>query len=347
VTHRVVITGFGAVTGRVSGGTPALAAALTSPPITPLLAPPPVSGFLDESEARRLSRACQFAVASARLALADAGVPAERHLGLVLGTEFGDLRSTMDFADGYLARGHGGLSPLLFPNTVMNAMAATAAIAVAAREQSLTLIAPDVAGELAIARAAATVAGGRADMVLAGGVDQTDASLTAILRDFGVAEARTDGAALVVLEARESALARGARILGEIGGVAWRALPARPYGVGRSTGSPALGAALRAGGVTAGDIRWLYDSTSGDVGRAAWEQSVLDQRFGARRPPAVSLAPLFGHSAAVGAIRVAAAAWTARSRLLPAPSRQRVEAGPGLVHALARGGSEVALIVLE
>ena len=59
-------------------------------------------------DTRRLSRVCQLAVAAARLALRDAGGDADAALGVVVGTELGDLRSTREFADGYRARGAAG-----------------------------------------------------------------------------------------------------------------------------------------------------------------------------------------------------------------------------------------------
>src|SRR5439155_954432 len=107
-----------------------------------------LGGLIDETEARPRSRICQLSVAAARIALADAGLGPGAGLGLVFGAEFGDLRSTIAFVDGYLHRGPGGLSALLFPNTVMNTMAAATAIAVTAAGLSLTLNAPTVAGEV-------------------------------------------------------------------------------------------------------------------------------------------------------------------------------------------------------
>jgi hypothetical protein len=61
-----------------------------------------------------------------------------------------------------------------------------------------------------------------------------------------------------------------------------------------------------------------------------------------------SLAALIGHHAGLGALRVAAAAWTARAGLLPTAAGAepaRVAAGRGLVHGVARGGTQVALVV--
>src|SRR2546428_12708409 len=93
--------------------------------------------------------------------------------------------STIAFVDGYLRRGPTGLSPLLFPHTVMNTMAATTAIAVSAKDLSLTLNVPTVAGELAIARAAAAVRAGRIEACLAGGADEPARFGVGALSDTG------------------------------------------------------------------------------------------------------------------------------------------------------------------
>src|SRR4029434_3463060 len=110
---------------------------------------------------------CQLTIAAARLAVGEAGLDPrgdpEQGLGLIVGTALGDFNSTIAFADGYLARGPAGLSPLLFPSTVMNTMAATTAIAVLTRELSLTLNVPTVAGELAGHPRAAAADSGQED----------------------------------------------------------------------------------------------------------------------------------------------------------------------------------------
>lgn len=346
----VVITGVGVVHAAVTGGAADLDAYLAAP--TPPVAgtAPDVGARLVDGEARRLSRVCQLAVVAARLALGDAGRDPGGALGLVVGTELGDLASTIDFADGFLRRGPAGLSALLFPNTVMNTMAATTAIAVGARETALTLNAPTVAGELAVARAAAAVARGEMEAVLAGGVDELDARVAWALGQAGsdAGESRGEGATFLLLEAEPTARARGARVLGRVLGAAWRALPARPHGVGRTVQPHAVHAALAASGTAPVEVGWVYCSASGDRARDAWERRLLAAGLAPARPPATSLAPI-GQHAGAGALRVAAAAWTARSgRLAPgsgATAPSTVAAARGLVHAVARGGTEVALVV--
>jgi 3-oxoacyl-(acyl-carrier-protein) synthase len=357
--QRVVITGVGVVNAGMVGDSSALGAFLASPEVVPGVADARVarvpsatlSALVDPAEARRLSRVCQLSVAAARLAVRESGVDAGAGLGLVIGTEFGDLASTHLFADGFLERGPSGLSPLLFPNTVMNTMVATTAIAVGARELALTLNAPTVAGELAVARAAAAVAAGQAPAMLAGGVDEVDAVVERVLPALGAAGDRLgEGAAFLVLEARATAAARGAPILGEVAAAAWRALPARPWGVGRRRRSRAIHAALAQAAVEPAALGAVYTSASGDRARDAWERAVLAAALGPDGPPAAALARLLGRHAGLGVLRVAAAAWTARSGLLPAAAEPatamtRVWPRAGLVHGLARGGAHVALVV--
>jgi len=347
----VAITGVGVVSAAVTGDSAALGAFLAAPaaPAGEALGAGALAALVDPGEARRLSRVCQFTIAAARLALRESGVDPAAGLGLVVGTELGDLASTHAFADGFLERGPGGLSALLFPNTVMNTMVATTAIAVGAREMALTLNAPTVAGELAVARAAAALASGRVPAMLAGGVDELDPVVERELARLGFgAERRGEGAAFVVLEPRAAADARGATVLGEVSAAAWRALPARPWGVGRTRRSPAIAAALEAAAARPGDVGWVYASGSCDSALDRWEEALLGAALGAETPVS-TLGRLLGRHAGLGVLRVAAAAWTARSGLLPATDGttrvERVRPGRGLVHGLARGGTHVALVV--
>lgn len=310
--RRVAITGAGVVDGHASGV---------------------LSRLLDETEARRLSRVCQMTVAASRLALADAGLAGGVELALIVGTEFGDMVSTIRFVDDYLQRGIPGLSALLFPHTVMNTMAATTAIAVSARDVSLTLNVPTVAGELAIARGAAAVRAGRIEACLAGGADEPPRLVLDTFREAGAgADVRGEGAGFVVLESFDAARARGIRILGEVVGEAWCALKVRPHGVGRARHSRAIAAALARAGAAAAQIGLVYTSASGDRPREAWERALLDEALAPHRPPQRSLSVPSGRHSGLAARSVATAA---------------TEAGEGLalVHAVARGGNQVAIVV--
>lgn len=356
MTPRVAITGTGVVCPEVWGGSARLSGWLGQRrPVSPgaRVEAGVLAGLLEGTDPRRWSRISQLTVAAARLALADADLAGGEGLGLVVGTELGDLRATMDFADGYLTGGPAGLSALLFPNTVMNTMASAATIAVGARARSLTLNAPGVAGHLAVVHAAAAVAAGRVEAALAGGVDEADAFVAETLAGLGAPGPRGEGAAFLVLEQAERARARGARVLGELRGWAAGALPARPGGIGRATRSRAVPRALGAAGLDPVAVGWIYGPAGGDDALDRWQERVLEEALGARRP-AAALARALGQQAALGPLAVAAAAWTAGAgrlprieagdhglRLTPVP----VAGGPGLVHGLARGGGEAALVV--
>ncbi len=206
----------------------------------------------------------------------------------MVGTELGDFTSTIAFADGYLARG---------------ASRAVAAALSQHRDEhdgrdhrhrgrragaALTLNAPTVAGELAVARAAAAVASGRADAVLAGGVDELDPLVAEMLDALGDQGLRGEGAAFLVLEAAASARVRGAAVLGRISGAAWRSAAGATVGGGRRATSTRD---RRRGGARRRDAGWLYVSASGDAERDAWEARVLAAALGAERPMAGSLGP--------------------------------------------------------
>jgi 3-oxoacyl-(acyl-carrier-protein) synthase len=143
---------------------------------------------------------------------------------------------------------------------------------------------------------------------------------------------RGEGAGFVVLEALDAARARGARILGEVVGEAWRALAVRPHGIGRAGHSRAIAAALAGAGVEPAEIGLVYTSASGDGPREAWERALLDAALAPHRPPQRSLSLPAGRHSGVAARSVTTAATEAG-------------AGLGLVHAVARGGNQVAIVV--
>ena len=397
---RVLITGVGTVSALGLGGAAALREALDrgEPALRPVqgfatdggasrlagevgdLAP-----YLGPDESRRLARASQLAVVACRLALADAGVEpgALPGLGLVLGSQYGDFRSSEEFALGYLRRGPLGLSPVIFPNTVMNAMAANAAIAVGAHGPMLTLNQAGVAGELAVARAAALVAAGRASAVLAGGVDELCSTLYRELGRLGAISPRGEGAegcwpfdrrangtvvgegaTVVLLEAEAAARARGARVYATLAGAAWGNLPAAAHGFPspRRREPAAIRRALAAAGLVPADVGAAYLTGTGDPRQDACELDLIAAVFDPA-PRLTALTPLAGEHAGLGGLRVAAAAVAtlAGGRLpglpdLVEPMRPGfafargpatpVAAGEAvLVHGLACGGGHAALVL--
>jgi len=152
----------------------------------------------------------------------------------------------------------------------MNSMAAVAAIEIGARGPSVTVNQATVAGDLAVARAAALVRDGRALAVVAGGVDEMLGHVYRRLSEMGMLSPAAgrgregcrpyepdhngvvlgEGATFLVLEDLESARARGAVIHGEIRSAAWGNVPVAPHTAPRrrrDLRSPALRALVSAG----------------------------------------------------------------------------------------------------
>jgi 3-oxoacyl-[acyl-carrier-protein] synthase II len=370
---RVVVTGLGTVNASTAGGRDALAGALAlgRSAIGPVRAfdtggmssrlaaevdDATVASLVDRDAARRLSRICRLALAACLLAVRDAGVAGGPGLGIVVGTEYGDFTSSRDFAQGFLRRGVSGLSPMIFPNTVMNTMASIAAIAIGAKAPSVTVNQATLAGDLAVARGARMIADGRAEAVVAGGVDELFHDVYERLAQMGALSPMRgrgpegcrpfaadhngpvlgEGATFLVLEERQAARARGARILAEITAAAWGNVPTAPH-TGRAVradrGSPV--ARLIRDRAGAGLAR-CYGAGNGDPAVDDWERALLARELGGRDDllPPVSLAPLFGQHGGLGALRMGAAALDAARGVAAV-----------LVHGIARGGCRTALVL--
>jgi 3-oxoacyl-(acyl-carrier-protein) synthase len=335
-------------------------------------------------EGRRWSRLSQMTVLACRQAVQDAGLLGMETLhagGLVVGSEFGDLRSTEAFGLGYLRKGPLGLSPLLFPSTVMNAMAGTTSIALGLKGPMLTVNDQDVAGDAAAIRAVELIRAGRAPAVIACGVDEIFPMLyeTLILfkvlspRDGGEEACRPfdmrhnglvlgEGATAVVFEAPASALARQAPILAEVWSVQRGGVPVRPhrYPAPSQVQSRVLDQALAAAAVSAADVGVAYLSGSGDPHHDDAELALLIATFGTDGPLVTATTHLTGAYGSLGTWRLAAATITLDQGLLPRldylqhPSRsdirfatQPTPYAPAitLVHGLARGGMQTVMLL--
>lgn len=376
--RRVVITGMGTVNASTTGGTDAVmkALALGRSAVRPVRGFPvggcesrlgaeveesTLAALLDRDTARRLSRISQMTVVASCLAVRDSKIEGGAKLGVAVGTEYGDLRSTQEFFSGFLRSGPSGLSPMTFPHVLMSTMAGAAAIAIGAKAPSVTINQMTLAGDLALARAATLVGDGRAGAMVAGGVDEFHQPVYRRLAEMRVlSPARGEGpegsrpfasdhnglvigegATFIVLEDVASARARGATIHAEVLGAAWGNIPTAPHTTSPTrvdAHSPVL-RLLDELGVSPRDVARCYGSGNGDPEVDDWERVLLarDLASESHRPdlvPPRSLAPLFGQHGGLGALRVGAAALDAAQGM-----------GYILVHGVARGGCRTALLI--
>lgn len=193
------------------------------------------SEVIDRVEARRLDRSQQVALIAAREAWADAGRPEiePERLGTVIGTGIGGVLSLLSLYDTLNERGPTRVSPLGVTMIMANGPAAVVGLDLGARAGVHTPVSACASGAEAIAYAARMIAEGRADVVVAGGVEACIHPLTlALFGSMRALSTRNDdpdaasrpyavdrdgfvmgeGGGIVVLEAEDHARARGARI---------------------------------------------------------------------------------------------------------------------------------------
>ncbi|MFI5179170.1 MAG: beta-ketoacyl synthase N-terminal-like domain-containing protein, partial [Vicinamibacterales bacterium] len=192
VGRRVVVTGTGAICalgdrpgaihqalcdGRRGFGAPTIFSADVAPGVQVAeirdFAP---QAYLEGGNVRPLDRTGKLAAVGVQLALADSGWTAdlrrERPLGLILGTMFCSVRTIAEFDRRAQSAGIEYASPMDFSNTVLNAAAGQVAIWHRLRGVNTTICAGAVSGVHAIGYAAQLIQTGRADALVAGGVEE-------------------------------------------------------------------------------------------------------------------------------------------------------------------------------
>ena len=198
---------------------------------------------------RRLDRFTHLALIAAREAVGHAGLNGggdeltlagldPDRVGVVMGSGIGGAESWADEYPRYLGKGPGRVNPMFVPKMLSNTGAGTIAIRTGARGPNMTVNTACAAGASALHMARDWLVTGSADLVLAGGVEAgiTGLSVSAFAqmgalsrnpdpaaasRPFDVARdgfVIGEGAAVLVLETREHAEARGATPLAELAG---------------------------------------------------------------------------------------------------------------------------------
>jgi nodulation protein E len=184
-----------------------------------------------------LDRFAQFAVVAAREAVKDAGIQwnptLQERTGIVTGSCMGGMGSIdSGFQDLYLAN-KGRLSPLMVARVMANAGASNISIEMGVTGPAFTVSTACSSANHAIGQAFRMVRSGDVEMALAGGseapLNYGHLKAWEALRVVAPDTCRPfsadrlgmilgEGGAILVLEPREAAIARGARIYGEIVG---------------------------------------------------------------------------------------------------------------------------------
>lgn len=364
--RRIVITGLGMVTPVGSGknafwqslisGTSGIAPVRTfDTRAFPVSLGAEVKDFDPTKHVRKqppqnLGRASQMAVAAGYMAIGDAGIELESldstRVGVSMGTTSGEPLFVEQYND---ARKRGGFTSIpgeIFPKYPCHVIPGNLAIEFGCRGPSLMIPTACAAGNYAIGYAYDLLRMGRADLMLAGGADAfSRITYMGFARLGAIAPERCqpfdknrkgmvpgEGAAVLVLEPLESAVARGATIYAEILGYgvscdAHHMTAAHPEGAGAMR---AMAAALKESGVTAEQVDYISAHGTGTPTNDRVESLAARRLFGklADRIPMSSIKSMIGHTmGAASAIEAACCALALDTGVIP-PTINYEEADP-------------------
>ena len=290
-----------------------------------------VENYLSNLDAAHLGRASQFAIAAARLALADANVDIAsldlKRAGVSMGTTSGEPREVDRFDDLFINKHLERVGPeflALYPSHVI-----AAHIARELHFAGVNIMIPTAcaAGNYAIAHAFDVLRAGRADVMLAGGSDSFSritytgfAQLGAIAPEvcqpfdrYRKGMIPGEGAGVLVLEPLSAATRRGAHIYAEITGYglscdAHHMTAAQPNGDGAVR---AMAQALGQSSISPQDVSYISAHGTGTATNDRLETLAVKRLFGdaAYRIPMSSIKSMLGHTmGAASAIEAAACA---------------------------------------
>lgn len=292
----------------------------------------------------RLDRYTHLAMVAAREAVADSGLDPGTwdgaRVGVVLGSALGGIASFERQHRTLLDEGAHRVSPLLIPMMGVNMVAGYLAIDLHAQGPNFVTTTACASGTTAIGAALDLLRSGRCDIVITGGAE---ASLTppivAAFTQMKALSRRTDdpaaasrpfdagrdgfviaeGAAVLVLERRADAEARGARIRAAISGYgasadAHHATAPAPDGAGAER---AIRSALADAGLRPDDVDHVNAHGTSTPLNDVGEATVLRRVFG-RKPAVTSTKGALGHSlGASGAIEAACTVLSVEHGVVP------------------------------
>jgi 3-oxoacyl-[acyl-carrier-protein] synthase II len=362
--RRIVITGIGAITvlglnlmdtwnNLVAGRSGIGPITQFDPSHLPVRIAGEVKGFdplkyFDPKEARRMARCSQFAVAAAQEAIEHSGlrigkdVKSDR-VGVVMGTALGGYEVLEGGSREYYQHGYKRVNPFALPSALPNAPAHHISARFGLRGLLSTVVAACASGTQAIGDAAEMIRLGKADAVIAGGVEAviTETAIVAFAkmrvlstlneqpelaqRPFDLTRdgfAYSEGCAVMMLEDYERAKARGATIYAEVLGMG---VSSDAYHI--AIPDPSAGGAIRAmqwalqdAGLAPHHVDYINAHGSATQTNDALETAAIKQVFGehAYNIPVTSTKSMVGHAmGAAGAIEALSTVMTIKTGIIP------------------------------
>lgn len=279
--------------------------------------------YLDRKQARRMDRYTQYAMIAAQEAVAMSGLDisaAPDRVGVVTGSAFGGVDTFTNAVETMITAGPRRVSPFSVPMAIANMAPGLIAIAHGAKGPAFAYSSAFASSANAIGEAMRMIQQGRANAMLAGGAEAPIHGLMlagfAAMRSLSEQNddpehavkpfdlhrdgcALGEGGAMLLLEDRDQALARGATIVAELVGYgstadAFHAVQIAPYGEGIAR---AMILALDEAGLQPGDVGYLNAHGTGTAMNDAYETEAIKTAFGdaAQSLPISSTKPRTGH----------------------------------------------------
>jgi 3-oxoacyl-[acyl-carrier-protein] synthase II len=345
--------------------------------------------YIDAQKLRRIDEIGRLAIAAARLALDQSANPvgsgalAADRVGVVYGSYTAGTSTTIGYLTNLLQQGAAGVSAMMFSNTVGNAAASLCGLEFGLRGPNVTLTVKEASGVAAAAYAYHLINAGRADAIVAGGVDWIDHLFFSVHDRFGVLahqNAATDeacrpfdrrrngftlgeGAYAVLFESETSARRRGVPVTGELLGTgatgsttrinAW---PEDPSDMVR-----AMREALQMAAMRPEQVGVVFASANSNSVLDRVEAEAIARVFGPSPVPVVSIKGATGEGAAATlASLVSAIACLAKGEIPPtvgleqidarcpvdaSPDRREARNTVAMINAFASGGTNYVLLV--
>ncbi|HEX5577953.1 MAG TPA: beta-ketoacyl-ACP synthase II [Gemmatimonadaceae bacterium] len=240
--------------------------------------------FLENKRAKRLDRYGHFSVAATQMAIADAGIDLAKEdkdqIGSTMGSALGGLQFAENQLDLYLREGIRSVDPMLALCVFGGAASCNIAIELGVTGPNSTNSMSCASGTIAIGEGFRLIRDGYADVMIAGGAEAPLAPLCfgafSIIRAMSTRNhdpagasrpfdkdrdgfVMGEGAAVLILEEYERAVARGAKIYAEIAGYgstndAYHMTAPRPDG---SQAARSMKLALKDAHVSPGEVKYV------------------------------------------------------------------------------------------
>ena len=231
------------------------------------------SEYMEKSEARKLDRFSQFALAAAAQAVSESGITDSvkpERFGVYFGSGIGGFDTMVAEHSNLITKGPKRVSPMMIPKMISNIAAGNIAIKYGAKGPCISISTACATGSNCIGEAYRAIAGGYADAIIAGGSEASinPLGVAGFINCMALCESSDkdrasipfdkercgfvmgEGAGALVLEEYEHAAARGAKIYAEVCGYgstcdAYHVTAPAPGGQG---GADAIAAALETSG---------------------------------------------------------------------------------------------------